>query len=1084
MEGNSSKNPTEKHGDSLANNANDWRSQQEPNLRKIVLFKIVEKFKTYFPDRSQDEINGVAFKFEDKVYATSISKDDYLCRITQKVLMMDQRYKEVQTNNLQSGSAVNGTDTLDSGAQAMNQVQQSLPTSLPYTQTHTSQHWLPQNIQINHNIHVSSSVPITVSAAQNLNTQVGEGAHHPNLLTGSQRQQTLPQQQQPHGSTYMVQQYQMSQQLPKENIGHGTLRSPSIQQHAQPSQQQHHLLRQPIQQQLAHQKSPSFTQSLALSSLPSRSQQNSQFLPRSHFPTQLVHPIHQQQMDVSSREQNHLLNVPNTQQNHLTPRQNNGEQQRAFSVSSPHKNNTASFQAMGQQNNDFQRRSSHGSNASPLPSQQQQNMPGSSLLGTQGQDMGQSQPMMFQQYQPQHPIQQKPDNRILQQHLDDTKRFQAATPSHQIQNMADQKNQPHQLQRASPANPSSSQDSTGKTVHASVLSWQEETYQKIKALREKHVSVLILMLRKVTDKLSETDSLPQQNTQQREGTERFRAIKSSVRQLILFLNVSLGNITEMHRDKFSQIEEHILKICKTQTRPMQQQEGGPVNVSQSQDNDQMTSRLVPNHQNVAASSVSALTTSQTAMPSMFQTRPKMEPKDGNVNIIPSLKQSPVSNQQAVHSNISPVQPSVFQDKQFHHIQMPQQLLQRQQQQPLQSKQQLQIPKNEVNDVKVRPRTNTKAGLIQRQFPKPLVSPQARVSSFSPSALSPRIHHHSSPPKVNKTEALSQSVISPFVAPSPVPGDPQKPITVESPPVSHANQIQTEAQNPSSVGGNHEQSPELITEGPINRLVKAIQSASPKALAESVSAMSSIISLSDRRAGSVHSIEGFRAHVAADLSGMKNSRLQQGETYPANKRFKRTITALPLNVVSQTDSFKQFCSLESEVDSTASSGLKDNKLEPGLSLLQEIKEINGRFIETMVKICNEDVYPREVAPGGTIVTCSYAPVALCATLKAYYESGHISQIQPLRVLLPAGYPYSSPILLEKTSFHARYDDLSAGARTRFSLAMREVSEPISLKDIAQTWNDCARATIIEYAERHGGGTFSSKYGHWETFLRAL
>jgi len=50
-------------------------------------------------------------------------------------------------------------------------------------------------------------------------------------------------------------------------------------------------------------------------------------------------------------------------------------------------------------------------------------------------------------------------------------------------------------------------------------------------------------------------------------------------------------------------------------------------------------------------------------------------------------------------------------------------------------------------------------------------------------------------------------------------------------------------------------------------------------------------------------------------------------------------------------------------------------------------------------------------------------------------------------------------------------------------MKEFSEPGFSKGIAQTWNDCARATMVEYAERHGGGTFSSKYGAWETVLRA-
>ena len=50
-------------------------------------------------------------------------------------------------------------------------------------------------------------------------------------------------------------------------------------------------------------------------------------------------------------------------------------------------------------------------------------------------------------------------------------------------------------------------------------------------------------------------------------------------------------------------------------------------------------------------------------------------------------------------------------------------------------------------------------------------------------------------------------------------------------------------------------------------------------------------------------------------------------------------------------------------------------------------------------------------------------------------------------------------------------------------MKEFSEPMSLTEIAQAWDACARATMAEYAERHGGGTFSSKHGHWEPVLRA-
>ncbi|XP_020882611.1 probable mediator of RNA polymerase II transcription subunit 15c isoform X3 [Arabidopsis lyrata subsp. lyrata] len=974
------------------------------------------------------------------------------------------------------GSSVNRTNTRASAAQVVMNQAQSLPASLPYTQTPTSQQWLPQNTQSNLNIPGSSGLPsqapITVSGAQNVNIHVGEGVQI-NILPGSQRQmqgrqQLLPQQQQ----------HQMNQ------IQHGNLRPSHIQQQVQPPQQQHHpqsLLKQPIQQ--------SIPQScLSSSSQQTSMQQNSQSLPRHQFPTQRVSSSHQQQMVLPSQEQKRqeqeqlISQLMNVQQNHPTSRQNNGAQQGSFRVSSSQQNNNL-------QNMHPQRLN----NASALPLQQQQNMP-------RGQQVGQSQPMMSQQYRAQHPMQQLPQNRSSQQHFDsvqnNTNRFQEGSSLRQTQNLTDQQNQQHQLQRAPLANPSTSQDSTGKTVNANAGDWQEETYQKIKHLKEMYLPVLSLMLQRVKEKLRQVESLPPQKLQS-QSIEKLKAGKSSIEQLIFFLNVHKSTVSEKHRDKFSLFENHILKFTKSHTmvpRPTQQQQGQfppsqshqtalqsqspQVHVSQSLDNDQMSSRLMPISQTAASSSI---------MPHSLQTRPKLEPRDEN-NIMASsgsvMLPSGKQNQQAVQSNISLVQ-SLQQQKQFHHRQMqPQQQLQ----QPQLANQQHQIPTsqqtNEMNDVRMRQRVNIKAGLLQQQVsssPRQAPKPQSNVSS-------PQIHHHSSPqlvdqqilPAVNKTETPLMSGGSPFVAPSPIPGDPEMPISVESPvsgveiksTLDSSSKLGTEEHPPLSVP------PEPITERPIDRLIKAFQAASPKSLAESVSEISAVISMVDRFAGSFHSGGGSRAGLGEDLSERTRNFSTHEETNPS-KRMKRSVSIVPRDMSSQIDSYEQFSSLESEVDSTASSGSKVNNIAHGCALLQEIKETNGRLVETVVEICDEDA-------SGTIVTCTYSPVALSATFKDHYKSGKISQIQPLRLLVPMDYPLSSPILLEDfpfdTSVH-KYEDLSARTRSRFSLSMTELSEPGSLKEIAKTWNDCARATMVEYAERHGGGTFSSKYGAWETVLRA-
>lgn len=341
-----------------------------------------------------------------------------------------------------------------------------------------------------------------------------------------------------------------------------------------------------------------------------------------------------------------------------------------------------------------------------------------------------------------------------------------------------------------------------------------------------------------------------------EPTEKLRAGKTTLKHVIGFLNSPKNIVSENHRDMFSQYEEQILRLAKSTwtRRPMQQQQqqqgqfpqttplqsqSGRVHASQSlENNDQMGSRLIPSHQQnmASSSSVSGLTTSQTAMPPhSLQTRPKMEPKHENNNTmassgnvaLPPLNQNP----QVVNSNL-------FQQNQFHHRQMPPQ------QQPLQ-RQQLQIPTshqtNEMNDVRMRQRNiNIKAGLLQQhlsssqhQHPKPQASPPI----FTPSASSPQMQKYSSPLLVNQQQILPATVnksgttpspVTSF-APSPIPGDPEKLISVESP-CSFGVAIKPTLDCP--VLGTQEQPsftlpPEPIEERPIDRLIKAVSITSLK-----------------------------------------------------------------------------------------------------------------------------------------------------------------------------------------------------------------------------------------------------------------
>ncbi|GAB4827738.1 hypothetical protein Ancab_034624 [Ancistrocladus abbreviatus] len=437
-------------------------------------------------------------------------------------------------------------------------------------------------------------------------------------------------------------------------------------------------------------------------------------------------------------------------------------------------------------------------------------------------------------------------------------------------------------------------------------------------------------------------------------------------------------------------------------------------------------------------------------------------------------------------------------------------------------------------------------LSQAQRYHQQVKPGASLPISSPQllqAVSPQINQHSSPqidqqnmlPPLTKAGTPLQSANSPFVvpspstplAPSPMPGDSEKPNsglsslsnaanighqqTAGAPPPAPSLAIGTPGISASPLlaeftgsDGNHVNASTVsakssVTEQPLERLLKAVKSVSSKALNASVNDIGSVVSMIDRIAGSAPG-NGSRAAVGEDLVAMTKCRLQARNFVTQDggngtKRMRRYTSAVPLNVVSSAgsinDSFKQFTGSDtSELESTATSDIKRLRTEANHALLEEIREINERLIDTVVDISEEDIDPTigtAAAEGGegTVVKCSFTAVALSPELKSQYASAQMSPIQPLRLLVPANYPNCSPILLDKFPVEAskEYEDLSVKAKSRFSISLRTLSQPMSLKEIARTWDDCTRAVISEYAQQNGGGTFSSKYGTWENCLSA-
>uniref|UniRef100_A0A803ML65 Mediator complex subunit 15 KIX domain-containing protein n=1 Tax=Chenopodium quinoa TaxID=63459 RepID=A0A803ML65_CHEQI len=629
-------------------------------------------------------------------------------------------------------------------------------------------------------------------------------------------------------------------------------------------------------------------------------------------------------------------------------------------------------------------------------------------------------------------------------------------------------------------------------------------------------------------------------------------------KLMQVLQTAKNSILPTHREKLPSFEKQIVGLLSTnrprrpiqpgqilppQMQNLQQAQQPHSQISQAQShvvgvNPQLQSmnlqgsaatiqqNNVPSLQHGSVPSLSGVTSSQQSMASSLQANPNINSGQGSAPssmqqvAIASLQQNPVSAPPQANVNSLQSQNGVTH-------QMPQ------------------LHQNDVND-------KMRQGLRSGAFPQHLSSaqrfahqqlkPGATFSVTSPQlfqAVSPQINQNSPQIDQQNLQSISkggtplQSANSPYVpspstplAPSPMPGDAEKPAVSSlsnaanignqqsgAPAATQSLSIGTpgispsplfECAGPDGAHGNNSavvSGKSSLTEQPLDRLLKAVKSISPKALNASVCDIGSVVSMIDLIAGSAPG-NGSRATVGEDLVAMTKCRLQarnfqtqDGST--GTKRMRRYTSAMPLNVAatigSMNDNFKQFTGSEtSDLESTATSNVKKAKLEVNHALLEEIRDINDRLIDTIVDVSDEDMDPSVAASAsasegseGTIVRCSFSAISLSPDLKSHYTSAQMSPIQLLRLLVPVNYPNCSPILLDKLPVDVsnEYEDLSVKAKSRFSISLRSLSQPMSLKAIARTWDDCARAVICEYAQQNGGGTFSSKYGTWENCLSA-
>ncbi|KAI3444281.1 hypothetical protein Pfo_000946 [Paulownia fortunei] len=250
--------------------------------------------------------------------------------------------------------------------------------------------------------------------------------------------------------------------------------------------------------------------------------------------------------------------------------------------------------------------------------------------------------------------------------------------------------------------------------------------------------------------------------------------------------------------------------------------------------------------------------------------------------------------------------------------------------------------------------------------------------------------------------------------------------------------------------------------PLKHLVEVVKLISSRALNATLRDIDAVTNLTDRIAG--HFLNGESTRVvsqdlAGDISNCDNGIFSLVHRTGLQSRMKRQLDTMTLN------------ELTTETEFCASGRVKRLKKEPNELLLQEIKEINQKLIEVVVDVMNMEDVSRAEPDEGTLIRFSYIPIGLSGNIKMPNTSKQMFPILLLELIVTADYPNSSPTVLETTppgcsdAEEGKY--LWMKAKSSFSSSLRKFSQPISLKEMAETWDVCAREVFNEHAEQMGG-----------------
>ncbi|XP_026452817.1 mediator of RNA polymerase II transcription subunit 15a-like [Papaver somniferum] len=234
---------------------------------------------------------------------------------------------------------------------------------------------------------------------------------------------------------------------------------------------------------------------------------------------------------------------------------------------------------------------------------------------------------------------------------------------------------------------------------------------------------------------------------------------------------------------------------------------------------------------------------------------------------------------------------------------------------------------------------------------------------------------------------------------------------------------------------------VSTMTPIERLVKAVERLSPKALSAAVDDIRSVVSMTDVFAGSHPSKGGARSFFHENLASTTRGHVER-------RYFK---------VIKNVNEKKlKLCYSKISVESSS-------RVEVNHVLLEEVGEINHVLINTKLSISDKSI---TLASGageyveGMIVNCTFSPVSRSSSTEKF-------PALPMWFLIPANYPLCTPVLLDclhDTRSHSyEYEYLLTDAKNKFNQSLRWIPD-LTIKGMAESWDSCADAAFSEHARR--------------------